>query len=293
MSPIVVETNLPYPLYKRGKVRDVYRFGEDKLLIVATDRISAFDHVLPTPIPHKGEILTQLTIFWFNFLEDVMPNHHVKVELRSLPPEYRLRTMLVKKAVPIPVEFIVRGYLTGAAWNEYVQTGTVWGMKLASGLREADKLERPIFTPTLKATVGHDEPISFATLAEMIGWENAEYLRDKSIEIYEKAHQYAYERGIIIADMKLEFGWINGELAIIDEVLTPDSSRFWARDEYEPGKPQVSFDKQFVRDYLTTVWDKNSAPPELPEEIVKQTYQKYVEAYNRLTGRDFNKIVSQ
>ena len=293
MSPIVVETNLPYPLYKRGKVRDVYRFGEDKLLIVATDRISAFDHVLPTPIPHKGEILTQLTIFWFNFLEDVIPNHHVKVELRSLPPEYRLRTMLVKKAVPIPVEFIVRGYLTGTAWNEYVQTGTVWGMKLASGLREADKLEHPIFTPTLKATVGHDEPISFATLAEMIGWENAEYLRDKSIEIYEKAHQYAYERGIIIADMKLEFGWINGELAIIDEVLTPDSSRFWARDEYEPGKPQVSFDKQFVRDYLTTVWDKNSAPPELPEEIVKQTYQKYVEAYNRLTGRDFNKIVSQ
>jgi len=292
VSPIV-ETNLPYPLYKRGKVRDVYRFGEDKLLIVATDRISAFDHVLPTPIPHKGEILTQLTIFWFNFLEGVMPNHHVKVELRFLPPEYRLRTMLVKKAVAIPVEFIVRGYLAGAAWKEYVQTGTVWGMKLPSGLREADKLERPIFTPTLKATVGHDEPISFATLAEMIGWENAEYLRDKSIEIYEKAHQYAYERGIIIADMKLEFGWIDGELAIIDEVLTPDSSRFWARDEYEPGKPQVSFDKQFVRDYLTTVWDKNSAPPELPEEIVKQTYQKYVEAYNRLTGRDFNKIVSQ
>lgn len=293
MPPIVVETNLPYPLYKRGKVRDVYRFGEDKLLIVATDRISAFDHVLPTPIPHKGEILTQLTIFWFNFLEDVMPNHHVKMALRSLPPEYRLRTMLVKKAVPIPVEFIVRGYLTGTAWNEYVQTGTVWGMKLPSGLREADKLERPIFTPTLKATVGHDEPISFATLAEMIGWENAEYLREKSIEIYEKAHQYAYERGIIIADMKLEFGWIDGELVIIDEVLTPDSSRFWARDEYEPGKPQVSFDKQFVRDYLTTVWDKNSAPPELPEEIVKQTYQKYVEAYNRLTGRDFSKIVSQ
>ena len=292
MSPIV-ETNLPYPLYKRGKVRDVYRFGENKLIIVATDRISAFDWVLPTPIPHKGEILTQLTIFWFNFLEDVMPNHHVKVELRFLPPEYRLRTMLVKKAVAIPVEFIVRGYLAGAAWKEYVQTGTVWGMKLPSGLREADKLERPIFTPTLKATVGHDEPISFATLAEMIGWENAEYLRDKSIEIYEKAHQYAYERGIIIADMKLEFGWIDGELAIIDEVLTPDSSRFWARDEYEPGKPQVSFDKQFVRDYLTTVWDKNSAPPELPEEIVKQTYQKYVEAYNRLTGRDFNKIVSQ
>jgi len=293
VPPIVVETNLPYPLYKRGKVRDVYRFGEDKLLIVATDRISAFDHVLPTPIPHKGEILTQLTIFWFNFLEDVMPNHHVKMALRSLPPEYRLRTMLVKKAVPIPVEFIVRGYLTGTAWNEYVQTGTVWGMKLPSGLREADKLERPIFTPTLKATVGHDEPISFATLAEMIGWENAEYLREKSIEIYEKAHQYAYERGIIIADMKLEFGWIDGELVIIDEVLTPDSSRFWARDEYEPGKPQVSFDKQFVRDYLTTVWDKNSAPPELPEEIVKQTYQKYVEAYNRLTGRDFSKIVSQ
>jgi len=292
VSPIV-ETNLPYPLYKRGKVRDVYRFGENKLIIVATDRISAFDWVLPTPIPHKGEILTQLTIFWFNFLEDVMPNHHVKVELRFLPPEYRLRTMLVKKAVAIPVEFIVRGYLAGAAWKEYVQTGTVWGMKLPSGLREADKLERPIFTPTLKATVGHDEPISFATLAEMIGWENAEYLRDKSIEIYEKAHQYAYERGIIIADMKLEFGWIDGELAIIDEVLTPDSSRFWARDEYEPGKPQVSFDKQFVRDYLTTVWDKNSAPPELPEEIVKQTYQKYVEAYNRLTGRDFNKIVSQ
>ncbi len=292
MSPIV-ETNLPYPLYKRGKVRDVYRFGENKLIIVATDRISAFDWVLPTPIPHKGEILTQLTIFWFNFLEDVMPNHHVKVELRFLPPEYRLRTMLVKKAVAIPVEFIVRGYLAGAAWKEYVQTGTVWGMKLPSGLREADKFEHPIFTPTLKATVGHDEPISFATLAEMIGWGNAEYLRDKSIEIYEKAHQYAYERGIIIADMKLEFGWIDGELAIIDEVLTPDSSRFWARDEYEPGKPQVSFDKQFVRDYLTTVWDKNSAPPELPEEIVKQTYQKYVEAYNRLTGRDFNKIVSQ
>lgn len=292
MLRAVDKTELPFKLFKRGKVRDIYEI-DDNLLIVATDRISAFDFVLPDPIPNKGIYLTQLSIFWFEKMKDIIDNHLISGDVEDFPDElkdYRdvldKRSMLVTKTEVIPVECIVRGYLSGSGWKEYQKKGEICGVKLPKGLRESEKLDEPIFTPTTKAEKGHDMPITFEQLKDMVGKETAEKLRDLSIEIYEKARDYAYQRGIIIADTKFEFGVKDGEIILVDELLTPDSSRFWPLDAYEPGKPQPSFDKQYVRDYLTsTGWDKNSPPPHLPEEVIRETEKKYREAFERLTGK--------
>jgi len=292
MPRAVDKTELPFKLFKRGKVRDIYEI-DDNLLIVATDRISAFDFVLPDPIPNKGIYLTQLSIFWFEKMKNIVDNHLISGDVEDFPDElkdYRdvldKRSMLVTKTEVIPVECIVRGYLSGSGWKEYREKGEICGVKLPKGLRESEKLDEPIFTPTTKAEKGHDMPITFEQLKDMVGKETAEKLRDLSIEIYEKARDYAYQRGIIIADTKFEFGVKDGEIILVDELLTPDSSRFWPLDKYEPGKPQPSFDKQYVRDYLTsTGWDKNSPPPHLPEEVIRETEKKYREAFERLTGR--------
>ena len=292
MLRAVDKTELPFKLFKRGKVRDIYEI-DDNLLIVATDRISAFDFILPDPIPNKGIYLTQLSIFWFEKMKDIIDNHLISGDVEDFPDElkdYRdvldKRSMLVTKVEVIPVECIVRGYLSGSGWKEYREKGEICGVKLPKGLRESEKLDEPIFTPTTKAEKGHDMPITFEQLKDMVGKETAEKLRDLSIEIYEKARDYAYQRGIIIADTKFEFGVKDGEIILVDELLTPDSSRFWPLDEYEPGKPQPSFDKQYVRDYLTsTGWDKNSPPPHLPEEVIRETEKRYREAFERLTGR--------
>ncbi|KAA0006564.1 MAG: phosphoribosylaminoimidazolesuccinocarboxamide synthase [Thermoplasmata archaeon] len=292
MPRAVDKTELPFKLFKRGKVRDIYEI-DDNLLIVATDRISAFDFVLPDPIPNKGIYLTQLSIFWFEKMKKIAKNHLISGDVEDFPDElkdYRdvldKRSMLVTKTEVIPVECIVRGYLSGSGWKEYQKKGEICGIKLPKGLRESEKLDEPIFTPTTKAEKGHDMPITFEQLKDMVGKETAEKLRDLSIEIYEKARDYAYQRGIIIADTKFEFGVKDGEIILVDELLTPDSSRFWPLDAYEPGKPQPSFDKQYVRDYLTsTGWDKNSPPPHLPEEVIRETEKRYREAFERLTGR--------
>ncbi len=292
MPRAVDKTELPFKLFKRGKVRDIYEI-DDNLLIVATDRISAFDFVLPDPIPNKGIYLTQLSIFWFEKMKDIIDNHLISGDVEDFPDElkdYRdvldKRSMLVTKTEVIPVECIVRGYLSGSGWKEYQKKGEICGVKLPKGLRESEKLDEPIFTPTTKAEKGHDMPITFEQLKDMVGKETAEKLRDLSIEIYEKARDYAYQRGIIIADTKFEFGVKDGEIILVDELLTPDSSRFWPLDAYEPGKPQPSFDKQYVRDYLTsTGWDKNSPPPHLPEEVIRETEKRYREAFERLTGK--------
>ncbi len=292
MLRAVDKTELPFKLFKRGKVRDIYEI-DDNLLIVATDRISAFDFVLPDPIPNKGIYLTQLSIFWFEKMKKIVDNHLISGDVEDFPDElkdYRdvldKRSMLVTKTEVIPVECIVRGYLSGSGWKEYQKKGEICGVKLPKGLRESEKLDEPIFTPTTKAEKGHDMPITFEQLKDMVGKETAEKLRDLSIEIYEKARDYAYQRGIIIADTKFEFGVRDGEIILVDELLTPDSSRFWPLDKYEPGKPQPSFDKQYVRDYLTsTGWDKNSPPPHLPEEVIRETEKKYREAFERLTGK--------
>ncbi|GAB6165729.1 phosphoribosylaminoimidazolesuccinocarboxamide synthase [Thermostilla marina] len=289
--PVVLETDLPFPV-RRGKVRDVYDLG-DRLLLVSTDRISAYDWILPNGIPDKGRVLTQIAAFWFDLLG--VPNHVVTTDVDAMDlPEgvdreiLRGRTTLVKKAEVVPVECVVRGYLSGSGWREYREAGTVCGIRLPEGLRESDKLPEPIFTPATKATEGHDENISFEQMIEITGREVAEELRQKSIDTFRRGAEYALERGIIIADTKFEFGRVDGELILVDEVLTPDSSRFWPADQYEPGHGQPSFDKQFVRDWLdSTDWDKNSPPPELPEDIVAKTRAKYVEAYERLTGRTF------
>jgi len=291
MPRAVDKTELPFKLFKRGKVRDIYEI-DDNLLIVATDRISAFDFVLPDPIPNKGIYLTQLSIFWFEKMKKIVDNHLISGDVEDFPDElkdYRdvldKRSMLVTKTEVIPVECIVRGYLSGSGWKEYQKKGEICGVKLPKGLRESEKLDEPIFTPTTKAEKGHDMPITFEQLKDMVGKETAEKLRDLSIEIYEKARDYAYQRGIIIADTKFEFGVKDGEIILVDELLTPDSSRFWPLDAYEPGKPQPSFDKQYVRDYLTsTGWDKNSPPPHLPEEVIRETEKRYREAFERLTG---------
>ena len=269
-------------------MRDIYDL-EDRLLIVATDRISAFDVVLPIGIPEKGKILTTLSLFWFGFSRDIIANHAVLGGIPSLSEEEEEllegRTMLVKKANPVPVECIVRGYLSGSAWKEYQSEGLVSRIKLPPGLRESAKLEEPIFTPSTKAETGHDVNITFAELQNLVGTELASKLREVSLNIYLKASEYAEERGIIIADTKFEFGIYEEEVILIDELLTPDSSRFWSKEEYEPGKPQPSFDKQFVRDYLEGIkWDKNPPAPELPPEVIKETSQKYLEAYKRLLG---------
>ncbi len=275
-------------LIRKGKVRDIYRYGEDKLLLVATDRISAFDFVLPTEIPGKGKILTRMSVLWFNFFSEV-PNHLLEWEyerVEGLPQEFKDRFMLVKETRPIPVEFIVRGYLAGSGWKEYKRTGKLFGQEVGNGLRESEKLPHPAFTPTTKAQEGHDMPISMEEYRKIVG-KHADYLMEISLSIYEKAHDYALERGIIIADTKFEFGLLDGKPILIDELLTPDSSRFWPAEEYEPGRPQRSFDKQYVRDYLlSTDWDRKSTPPPLPPEVVRKTQEKYREALRRLFGEE-------
>ena len=278
----------------QGKVRDIYDLG-DKLLLVATDRISAFDYILEDEIPCKGQVLTQLSCFWFELLGDVVDNHLISADVADLPDEFkpyadylRGRFMLVKKAQMFPVECIVRGYLAGSGLAEYRASGTVCGIELPAGLDNSSKLPEPIFTPSTKAAVGdHDENVSFDVVAQQIGQDNAAALRDLSIAVYTKAADYAAERGIIIADTKFEFGFIDGSIILADEVLTPDSSRFWPGDAYEVGRDQASFDKQFVRDWLTANWDKKGTPPRLPRDVIEKTTEKYIQAYETITGRSF------
>ncbi len=279
----------------QGKVRDLYDLG-DRLLLVASDRISAFDIVLPDPIPHKGEVLTKLSMFWFELLEGVVPNHFISADVADLPGEFaphaewlRGRFMLVKKAEVFPVECIVRGFLAGSGWNEYRREGTVCGIGLPDGLVESDRLDEPVFTPSTKAEIGdHDENITFERMVEIVGSEAAAELRRLSVDVYSAAREHAGSKGIIIADTKFEFGLVDGRITLIDEVLTPDSSRFWPADTYEPGHGQPSFDKQYVRDWLeSTGWDKTPPPPPLPAEIVEGTSARYIQAYELITGRTF------
>jgi phosphoribosylaminoimidazole-succinocarboxamide synthase len=277
---------------RSGKVREIFDLG-DRLLFVATDRISAFDCIMPNGIPHKGQVLTQISYFWFSQTESFQPNHLLSQPQDPLPAnlqpfsaELSGRSMIVKKAKPLAIECVVRGYLAGSGWKEYRASQTVCGVKLPPGLKESSELPEPIFTPATKAETGHDENISFEQAAKIVGSDIAEKARANSLKIYNTARDYARKRGIIIADTKFEFGLFDGELILIDEVLTPDSSRFWPADQYQPGKNQPSFDKQFVRDYLETLdWDKNPPAPALPPEVVKRTESKYLDAYERLTGR--------
>ncbi len=277
----------------RGKVRDIYDAG-DKLLIVATDRLSAFDVILRTPIPDKGRVLTQLSLFWFDLLRDVIPNHVLSATEFPAPfdayhEELAGRSMLVRKTAPLPIECVVRGYVSGSGWKDYQRTGAICGIALPPGLRESDRLPEAIFTPATKAATGHDENISFERVASLIGNERARAVRDVSLEIYRRAAMYAEPRGILLADTKFEFGLLKDELIWIDEALTPDSSRFWPAMQYEPGGPQASFDKQFVRDYLESIhWPKTPPGPELPPEVVAATRGKYREAYRILTGRELD-----
>jgi phosphoribosylaminoimidazole-succinocarboxamide synthase len=294
MTAIIRETNLSGVRFlSRGKVRDLYEVG-GQLLIVATDRLSAFDVVLPTPIPDKGRVLTQLSQFWFDRLHAVIPNHVISAteflrELDAFREQLMGRAMLCRKTTPVPIECVVRGYLAGSGWKDYCASGKVSGVALPPGLRESDRLPEPIFTPSTKATAGHDENISFDEAAARIGGELAERLRAVSLEIYRRAAAYAEPRGILLADTKFEFGLDGGELIWIDEALTPDSSRFWPAEGYQPGRPQPSFDKQYVRDYLERIgWNKQPPGPELPSEVVAATCSKYREAYQRLTGRELD-----
>jgi len=291
--PALIETELaPLTLYARGKVRDLYAVGEH-LLLVATDRISAFDHVLATGIPGKGKVLTQLSLFWFKFLEDIVPNHLITADVDRYPEElaaYRDelegRSMLVKRAQMFPVECVVRGYLSGSGWKDYKAAGAVCGIQLPAGLCESDRLPEPIFTPASKSLDGeHDINISFDEMISRVGAHNAERLRDLTLAIYKKASAYAEQRGVILADTKFEFGVAAEGIILADEVLTPDSSRFWLRDQYNPGGPQPSFDKQFVRDYLESIhWNKQAPAPGLPPNVVTRTQEKYLEAFRLLTG---------
>lgn len=290
----IAEISIPeLPLYKKGKVRDVYDL-EDKLLVVATDRISAFDYVLPSLIPEKGKILTQLSKFWFDFTSLVCPNHLITAEIDEFPSVLHKhrdvlekRSMLVKKTEVIPVECVVRGYLAGSGWKEYQATGKISGVKLPPDLREADKLDENIFTPATKAEEGHDLNISLKEMKKLVGAELSQKIKRISKELYQKASFYALSKGIIIADTKFEFGLVGEELILIDEIFTPDSSRFWPSASYSPGHPQPSLDKQFVRDYLEgTTWDKRSSPPPLPESIIQQTSMRYVEIFSLLTGKN-------
>lgn len=290
----IFETNIPeLKLVTRGKVRDIYEV-DDKVLVVATDRLSAFDSVLATPIPLKGVILTQMANFWFEYTKDLLPNHLITSELsemgHGLDEHTEMlagRSMLVKRAEVLKVECVVRGYLVGSGYKEYTEKGSVCGIDLPRGLQNGSRLPEPIFTPSTKADRGHDENISFEVAVDIIGQENAEKVRDASLAIYKAAAEYALSRGIIIADTKFEFGIADGELILIDEVLTPDSSRFWPEDSYTPGKAQLSFDKQFVRDYLEAIgWDKNPPGPALPEKVTSKTTEKYLDAFKRLTGKD-------
>jgi phosphoribosylaminoimidazole-succinocarboxamide synthase len=282
----------------RGKVRDIYDLG-DQLLIVATDRISAFDVVMPNPIPDKGRVLTQLSKFWFNLTKEIVPNHVISTEVKDFPEECRPyqemlrgRSMLVMKMDVLPIECVVRGFLSGSGWGEYKRTGEACGIPLPKGLLESSKLEEPIFTPATKAEIGlHDENISFEKVEKIVGKDLAERLRSLSLAIYKKARDFAEGRGILIADTKMEFGVTDGKLLLIDELLTPDSSRFWPKDDYRPGGPQKSFDKQFLRDYLLSIkWDKSPPAPQLPEEIIQKTREKYLEAYERLVGSSLSNL---
>jgi phosphoribosylaminoimidazole-succinocarboxamide synthase len=294
LNRILLQTDFPeLTLHARGKVRDLYNLN-GQLLFVATDRISAFDYVLATGIPEKGRVLTQLSLFWFDFLRDTVNNHLVTANVDQYPAplkkyaeQLRGRSMLVSKAQMIDVECVVRGYLSGSGWKDYQRTGAVCGIKLPAGLRESDKLPEPIFTPATKAVSGHDENISFHDMCKRTGTQLAEQLRDLSISIYKKAADYAAGRGIIIADTKFEFGHTAQGLILADEVLTPDSSRFWPADKYQPGRAQESYDKQFVRDYLEAIkWNKQPPAPSLPEDVARKTSEKYMQAYEVLAGRE-------
>jgi phosphoribosylaminoimidazole-succinocarboxamide synthase len=297
LDSVLLQTDFPkLDLFASGKVRDIYRIGAGQLLFVATDRISAFDYVLATGIPHKGGVLTQISLFWFDFLKDVVPNHLITADVNRYPAEVhpyaeqlRGRSMLVTRAEMFPVECVVRGYLSGSGWKEYKANGSVCGIKLPTGLRESDELPEPIFTPATKAVSGHDENISFEQMAKLVDPEDAQKLRALSLEIYSKAAAYARKKGIIIADTKFEFGRTAAGITIADEVLTPDSSRFWPADKYQPGMSQQSFDKQYVRDYLEEIrWNKQPPAPALPVEVARRTSEKYVEAYRQLTGRELD-----
>jgi phosphoribosylaminoimidazole-succinocarboxamide synthase len=293
-NSVLLKTDIPYlKLHNSGKVREIYEI-DDNLLIVATDRISAFDSVIPNGIPYKGKVLTHLSEFWFKHIGDLTENHLITTAIEGIDKLKKEdvallqgRSMLVKKVEVVPIECVVRGYLAGSGWKEYKESGTVCKIKLPANLKESEKLPEPIFTPSTKATSGHDENISFEEVVKIIGKELAEELKQKSIEIYKKASEYALTRGIIICDTKFEWGKYGNKVILIDEVLTPDSSRFWPLEDYSPGKSQPSFDKQFVRDYLeSSGWDKNPPPPSLPEEIVQTTSKKYLEAYSKLTGKE-------
>jgi phosphoribosylaminoimidazole-succinocarboxamide synthase len=297
LDPVLLQTDFPgLELFASGKVRDVYKLGSDHLLFVATDRISAFDYVLATGIPNKGRVLTQISLFWFEFLRDVVPNHLITADVNQYPAEVRQyasqlrgRSMLVKRAEMFPVECVVRGYLSGSGWKEYKATGSVCGIKLPAGLRESEPLPETIFTPATKATTGHDENISFEHMTRLVDPEDARQLHDLSLAIYSRAAAYARQKGIIIADTKFEFGRTAAGITLADEVLTPDSSRFWPADKYSPGMAQQSFDKQYVRDYLEEIrWNKLPPAPALPAEVARKTSEKYVEAYRQLTGRELD-----
>jgi len=277
--------------FRSGKVRDIYEAG-DNLIIVASDRISAFDCILPTPITGKGKVLSALSLFWFSQTADIVPNHFISDDLNDFPAKFQSqedwagRAMLVKRAQVLPIECVVRGYLAGGGWKEYQTNGAISGIALPTGLQESEQLPEPLFTPSTKAESGHDEPISFEQTAALIGQELAEQVKSTSLQLYSFAADYARERGLIIADTKFEFGLIDGKLTLVDEALTPDSSRFWDVEKYQPGTSQDSFDKQFVRDYLETLdWDKTPPAPALPADIMQRTLDKYLEAYTRLTGR--------
>jgi phosphoribosylaminoimidazole-succinocarboxamide synthase len=294
-APTVSETSFPdLRLIHRGKVRDVYEIDEKRLLLVATDRLSAFDCVLPTPIERKGEVLTQLSVFWFKRLADIVDHHLINADFEQMPetvrnhPELRGRSVLVKRTRVFPVECVVRGYLEGSGWKDYQATGATSGHELPPGLRQCDRLPEPLFTPATKAAAGHDENISEAEFAEIVGTETGNKLKILSLAIYNEASAYALQKGIIIADTKFEFGLdSDGRILLIDEVLTPDSSRFWSAENYVPGHAQPSFDKQFVREYLETLdWDKRPPAPALPPEVAKATTERYIEAYRILTGKD-------
>jgi len=291
---IVTETNLPLKSFKKGKIRDVYDIN-DKLLLIVTDRISAFDYVLNEPIPNKGICLTQISKFWFDYFKNTIPSHVISADMEDFPEELKQhkeillgRSMLVKKAKVLPVECIVRGYISGSAWKSYQKNGSVCGINLPKGLRESDKFNEPLFTPSTKAESGHDINISFTDMKKLIGKEDANRIKELSLKIYKKGAKYALQKGIIIADTKFEFGKIDDKIILVDELLTPDSSRFWPADKYEPGRSQPSFDKQYVRDYLSsTGWDKNSNPPNLPDYVIAETQNKYKEAYEKITGEKF------
>lgn len=294
MKEVLLETHLPFPTYRKGKVRDVYDLG-DRLLIVATDRISAFDIVLPTGIPGKGRILNQLSAFWFKKTEHLCPNHVIATEGPEIPQEVQERSLLVRKTNPFPVECVVRGFLTGSAWRTYREIPprngivSLWGLKLPAGLKEAERLPEPLFTPTTKAHTGHDESITFEQMVDRLGTDVAHTLREKTLQVYLAGCAHAEKQGFLIADTKMEFGEIDGQIILIDELLTPDSSRFWDSSQYTPGKPQEAYDKQVVRDYLQSLvdqrkWNKEPPGPPLPEEIVELTRQRYEEVFERLTG---------